>query len=176
MRLLICAILLIGLHAPVEAAWREASSANFIVYSDGKETDLVSFTQRVEKFDQVLRIMCGLHEPPAPVKVQIYLVSGMRAVQELEPSHTSTVAGFYSSAPDGAIAVVDRDPATNKFQLDGQTILFHEYSHHFMMQYFPVAYPDWYREGFAEYFATTQIHTDGSVEVGRAEWARLPTL
>jgi len=46
--------------APARAGWREASSDNFIVYSDGGESALVNFTQRAEKFDQLLRNMTGL--------------------------------------------------------------------------------------------------------------------
>ena len=40
------------------------------------EAELVNFTQRVEKFDQVLRIMTRLKQPATLVKARIYLVSG----------------------------------------------------------------------------------------------------
>ena len=36
-------------------------------------------------------------------------------------------------------------------------MLFHEYAHHFMWQYAANAYPAWYIEGFAEYFATARF-------------------
>ncbi len=75
------------LAAPAQAAWKEASSDNFIVYSDGSETELVNFTQRVERFDRVLRIMTGLQQPPAPVKVRIYLVDNDSVVREMDFRH-----------------------------------------------------------------------------------------
>jgi hypothetical protein len=175
MRLLVCVVIFFVLTAPARAAWKEATSDNFIVYSDGREAELVSFTQRVEKFDQVLRIMSGLKQPPTPVKVRIYLVSGDNVVRELDPRHRP-LAGLYTSRIDGGVAIVDRDRARSEFASDGETVLYHEYSHHFMAQYFPSAYPVWYQEGFAEYFASTAFHKDGSIDVGRIEMSRLPAL
>jgi hypothetical protein len=175
MRILAYLVIFLVMTTSARAAWREASSDNFIVYSDGSESELVSFTQRVEKIDQILRIMCGLHRPPAPVKVRIYLVSGEQAVQDLELTHRPVV-GFYISRVSGGVAIADRDRASSQFDMDGQTVLYHEYTHHFMAQYAPSAYPVWYQEGFAEYFASTVIKTDGTVEVGRIETTRLPAL
>ncbi len=175
MRLWVCVVIFFALTAPAQAAWKEATSENFIVYSDGGEPELVSFTQRVEKFDQVLRIMTGLKQPPTPVKVRIYLVAGSDGVRELDPRHRP-IAGLYTSRIAGGFALVDRERARNKFSTDGETVLYHEYSHHFMAQYFPNAYPVWYQEGFAEYFASTAFNKDGSIDVGRIEMTDLPAL
>jgi hypothetical protein len=165
----------LAIMAPARAAWKEATSDNFIVYSDGSENELVKFTQRVERFDQVLRIMTGLHQPPAPVKVRIYLVDGDDVVREMDIGHRH-LAGFYTARIGGGLAIVDRDRASNEFATDGETVLYHEYSHHYMAQYFPAAYPIWYQEGFAEYFASTKFGKDGIAEVGKAEMPRLPAL
>jgi hypothetical protein len=176
MRLLLCLVVCFVLTAPAQAAWKEATSDNFIVYSDGLEAELVGFTQRVEKFDRLMRIMTGLNQPPAPVKVRIYLVGGDDEVRALEPHHRPQIAGFYTSLLDGGVAIVDRDRARSKFSLDGETVLYHEYSHHFMAQYSPIAYPAWYQEGFAEYYAATAINEDGTIEVGRLAMSRWPVL
>lgn len=52
--------------------------------------------------------------------------------------------------------------------------LFHEYAHHFMMQYFPAAYPPWYVEGFAEFMMNTRIDGPvieyGGIADDRARW------
>jgi hypothetical protein len=174
---LVLAFLCLILTTAVQAAtWREATSDNFVVYSDGSESDLVNFTQRVEKFDRVLRIMTGLTQPPAPVKVRIYLVDSASAVSAMEPNHISNIAGFYTFGPGGGIAVADRERAHYKFATDGESVLYHEYSHHYMAQYFPSAYPVWYQEGFADYFAATKFNQDGTVEVGNAQMDRLPAL
>ena len=175
MRWFVYIVTCLALAAPVQAAWKEATSDNFIVYSDGFETELVKFTQRVERFDRVLRIMTGLHQPPAPVKVRIYLVDGDDVVRDLDFHHRH-LAGFYASRIGGGIAIVDRTKARYEFSTDGETVLYHEYSHHYMAQYFPAAYPIWYQEGFAEYFASTKFGKDGVAEIGKAELPRLPTL
>lgn len=175
MRLLVCAVLAFVLTAPAQATWREATSDNFIVYSDGNQAALVSFTEQVEKFDQVLRIMTGLDKPPAPVKVRIYLVNGSSEVRELDPTHRPA-GGFYTPRIDGGIAVVSREQARNEYALSGPSILYHEYCHHYMAQYFPNAYPVWYQEGFAEYFGATAFNKDGTIDIGRVQMPRLPAL
>lgn len=54
----------------------------------------------------------------------------------------------------------------------GQQVLFHEYAHHFMFQNFPVTYPPWYSEGFAEYYGSTRILANDVVEVGHPQQGR----
>src|SRR5439155_10768044 len=41
-----------------------------------------------------------------------------------------------------------------------------EYSHHFAFSNFPIAYPKWFSEGFAEFNATAEFAPDGSVLIG----------
>ena len=129
LQLLVCVALTFALTGPARATWREATSDNFVVYSDGNPAALVSFTEQVEKFDQVLRIMTGLDKPPPPVKVRIYLVDGSSGVRELDPTHRP-VAGFYRAHIEGGIAVVNREPARGEFSLSGQSVLYHEYCNH----------------------------------------------
>lgn len=175
LQLLVCVALTFALTGPARATWREATSDNFVVYSDGNPAALVSFTEQVEKFDQVLRIMTGLDKPPPPVKVRIYLVDGSSGVRELDPTHRP-VAGFYRAHIEGGIAVVNREPARGEFSLSGQSVLYHEYCHHYMAQYFTNAYPVWYQEGFAEYFGATVFDKDGTIEIGRIQEPRVPAL
>jgi tetratricopeptide (TPR) repeat protein len=60
------------------------------------------------------------------------------------------------------------DARTARFEaeMDAESILLHEYSHHFMYQYFPATYPAWYSEGFAEFWGATDILANDVVEVG----------
>ena len=41
--------------------------------------------------------------------------------------------------------------------LHAQTILFHEYGHHFLLGSYLLAYPAWFSEGYAEFVSTAQI-------------------
>jgi tetratricopeptide (TPR) repeat protein len=57
-----------------------------------------------------------------------------------------------------------------------ETILLHEYSHHFLLQNFAAAYPPWFVEGFAEFYATTVINRDGSATIGGIPLFRVQSL
>ncbi|WP_380875320.1 hypothetical protein ACFB49_04180 [Sphingomonas sp. DBB INV C78] len=147
---------------PAQARWLQAETANFRIYSEGSEAQLRKFAVMLEDYDQVLRMMTGGTAQPAPAKLDIYLVSGTGQLRIIRPV-VQSVAGFYM-ARWGSIAAfaIRRDG----IGLGGEDVLLHEYAHHFMMQYYPVAYPVWYVEGFAEFMMTANL-TDSSIEVGR---------
>jgi hypothetical protein len=54
----------------------------------------------------------------------------------------------------------------------GDDAVLHEYVHHFMLRYYPSAYPAWLVEGYAEYYMTADLGlqrlTVGGVNAGRA--------
>lgn len=100
----------------------------------------------------------------------------MNDVQEaLYGGHSGNVAGYYSDNIDGSYAVSHRTQGRRE-DLNPQAVLFHEYGHHFMYRYFPFAYPGWYREGFAEYYATTTFDEEGNWTYGRPPLYRGSTL
>ena len=53
------------------AGWREATTDNYVIYSEGSRDSLLRFAERVEQFDQVLRLMTGIQRPPSPIKLRI---------------------------------------------------------------------------------------------------------
>ena len=61
-------------------------------------------------------------------------------------------------------------------EIDPESVLFHEYTHHFTFQYFPAAYPVWYSEGFAEFWGSTASSPDDVVEVGAPANHRFSTF
>jgi hypothetical protein len=171
-----CTLALLVLATPALATWRQASTDKFIVYSDGAEKDLVEFVERADKFDQVLRLVTGFKGEPSPVKVRIYLVDSDQTVRRLHPWHLQNLAGFYNTTLSGGIGVAVRTRAFRDYQLDGETVLCHEYVHYFMAQYFPFAYPHWYQEGVAELFANTQFEKNGHIRVGASAQYRMYDL
>jgi hypothetical protein len=54
-------------------------------------------------------------------------------------------------------------------------ILFHEYGHHFMWQNTVNAYPAWYVEGWADYFATVRF-SERHIDIGNFDPGRARTL
>jgi tetratricopeptide (TPR) repeat protein len=155
--------LLIVPAAAAQAEWKEATSTNFIVYSEGSEAQLRAFTTKLEKFDKVLRTFHKVTAPPAPVKLKVYLLPDIGAVGKM--AGNEGVAGYYITDARSPMMVGTRGSASTA-GIEAESILLHEYTHHFMYEYFPGTYPTWYSEGFAEFWGSTNILAGDVVEVG----------
>lgn len=159
--------------AAAQAKWLRAESPRFIVYSDRGEAALRDYVIQMETFDSVLRFRHGLPEAGVPPrKLPIYLVRDRDDLQRTWNGAGDAVAGYYS--PGGgdtfAVAVLEAGSAD-----DDSVTIRHEYTHHFMLQNFPSAYPAWMVEGYAEYYSMTRIKGD-FVEVGRVNTWRSDEL
>ncbi|MBN8502567.1 MAG: hypothetical protein J0M19_15675 [Sphingomonadales bacterium] len=167
MRILLAAALFASSTPAFSAVWREADTTHFKIVSAGDEKGLLKFASRLETFHTLLRLATGANEADKPiVKVRVYLVSSIGDVQRLYGNSNGDVAGFYSPRVDGAFAVVPRSTGDGIFT--GQLVLFHEYAHHYMLQYTPAAYPSWYVEGFAEIASTASFERAGAITFGKA--------
>lgn len=166
--------LLMCLPAAARAEWKEATTANFIVYSKGGEAQLVEFATKLEKFNYVLRAYHSVTAPPSPIKLKVYLFPNVAAVGKMAGG--DGVAGYYIRSARGLMMVGSRNRPKGSVNarngpdyvdIDSESILLHEYTHHFMYQYFPATYPTWYSEGFAEFWGATNILANDVVEVGQ---------
>jgi hypothetical protein len=164
---------------PVRAEWRKAETAHFIVYGNVSERQIRTYAQKAERFDSLLRAYYPIvvdHEIP---KLEIFLADGSADMNRAAPGISSSVAGYYTPNNGRIHAVVNTDA------ISGDTVLFHEYAHHFMFQMRSNAYPSWFVEGFAEYYGTAEVKPDrirfGGFEPGRVwvlnqganTWARM---
>jgi hypothetical protein len=150
-----------------EARWLKAESPHFVVYAEGDQQILRDYVERLEVFDAVLRYR---HGPPAsgPVRrLPIYVVSD-DALRRVSPKLPRDVAGFYTAGEKDIFAVSRRERGSDR-------VVQHEYVHHFMLQYFPFAYPAWLTEGYAEYWMTTESDAKG-VQIGTHTPARTSWL
>lgn len=167
MRIVFGLAMLLTASPVYSAVWREAETTHFRIVSSGDEKNLQKFAERLEHFHTLLRLATGANEANKPVvKVRVYLVPSVGDVKRLYGNLNSDVAGFYSPREDGAIAVVPRNTGDGIFT--GQLVLFHEYAHHYMLQYTPAAYPSWYVEGFAEIASTASFERKGAITFGKA--------
>ena len=149
--------------APAGAAWRKAESPHFIVYSEGSEANLHRFAQQLERFDGLLRMLSpSAVEASSPLKLQIFMIETAGRLERL--TGNPSVAGFYRATVEGPIAVAPAETGVREFT--PEVILFHEYAHHFMFQNFTAAYPGWFVEGYAEFYATARIEPDGTIRIG----------
>ncbi|MCI4590254.1 hypothetical protein MOK15_09110 [Sphingobium sp. BYY-5] len=157
-----------------QAAWWQAQSRHFTVYSEGRDETLRNFAERLEKFDYLLRTVTGVTDPDRGSPVKVYLLSSEDKVKSL--ARNRNIGGFYTTSDRTAFAVLSRERKSNQFDFGAEEILFHEYTHHFMLHHFPAAYPAWYVEGFAEFFSVVKFPKDGSIEFGHIPMARAPGL
>ena len=155
---------------PAQAAWHRAESRNFIVFAESSEAELRGTVAMLEDYAQLLRSLTQTRTPPSPNRLRIYLVRGpgeLRQVRQLPRE----ARGVYISGAEGIAAVADMRGALGT----PMAVLFHEYAHHFMMQYHGRVYPPWYVEGFAEYMMTARF-TDRAIEFGHADPFRVRML
>lgn len=178
MRNLKIAVALAFASAPTAAyaEWWEARSDHFIVFAEGKEADTKAFAERLERFDNALRYLQKLpigKPVPDAAKVTVYRFGDTFDIGRLAGGRS--VAGFY--IPRAARPVVFtpakeerqlavRERADPKTLLKPEVVLFHEYTHHFMLRNFNAAYPSWYVEGFAELNSTIDLRDNGSFALG----------
>ncbi|KQN39369.1 hypothetical protein ASG37_07280 [Sphingomonas sp. Leaf407] len=151
-----------------QAEWQEASSDHFTVYSDDKPANVARFAERLERFDKTLRMLTSI--PATPVspanRVTVYVVNDTSTVAKL--SGSANVAGFYIPRAGGSLAIVPKSAGQSADDLSEEQVLFHEYTHHFMLSnWADGAFPAWFVEGFAEFFAPTRIRANDSIEVAR---------
>jgi hypothetical protein len=161
--------------------WRRAETEHFIFFSDGSEKALREDAIKLERFDKLMRLLTKIGDDQGQVKLTVYFVSSASRVQSLYPGPVKSIAGFYATSPGGVLAVVPRtaeayNGGSNKYAEIEDVILFHEYAHHLMLQYFPAAYPAWYVEGFAEFIGNTRVENDGIIKYGMPNISRAPSL
>ena len=173
------------------AAWQEADSKHFVVLSNDDSQHLQKYAEQLERFDKAMRLLRGVGDPPVSTinRVTVYIV---RDANEIESLSSYGVRGFYRADISGPVAFVPREGPSKSsvsgsrlftgttggaFDLDSDSVLRHEYSHHFMFDNFPsMALPFWFVEGFAEFHATAIFNNDGSVTFGAPPTYRASAL
>jgi hypothetical protein len=165
-----------------EGRWLRAESPQFVVYGEDDEASLVAAVRDLEALDGLLRRMTQTNAPPSPVRLEVYLFKNRRRLDVLWPNASQNYAGFYTARPDLIAAFNDYSDgestgrgAADREEGYGKIVLYHEYAHHFMYQYFSNAYPGWYTEGFADYISNTRF-VQGRIEVGRVPGVRASWL
>ncbi len=158
-----------------QARWLKAESPLFAIYSEGGEKELRNYTQRLEEYDGLLRTMTGTTAAPSPNKLTIYLVRNNAQLREISAHAGPDVQGLYLALTSGTLAIAVREDIGSSKWLSAQSIMFHEYTHHFVYQYYPAQYPQWTSEGLAEYFSSVKFKPE-TIEVGQFQLARVYPL
>jgi len=176
------AVAALSLPSVAMAEWWEARTDHFIVYSESSAKDAKSFAERLERYDRALRSLQNIKADSQEAdwsRVTVFRTGDIDTMGRL--AGTQGVAGFYIPRHSGPVAFTPAKSeriekgaanADRRTDLDPQTVLFHEYAHHFMYRHFSAAYPSWYREGFAEAYSTIDLRDDGSFHLGNAPQSR----
>jgi hypothetical protein len=182
-RLFFLAALMIS--GTAQAEWHEATSNNFVVYSEGTAQDAQDFAAKLERFHFVLRTLLHVTSAHSPVKLRVFLLADQNAV--MRSAGGASVAGYYNPGARGLMLVGTRShlPPGNRASrvaaaavndIDPESVLLHEYTHHFTFEYFPATYPVWYSEGFAEFWGATKLLPNDVVEIGAPAEHRFSTF
>lgn len=150
---------------PAAAAWMRAETAHFVVYSDDSEDAVRRAAVNLETFDGVLRRFHATAEQDGAGsnKLTVFVVDNVDAVQRL-CGRCPDVYGFYSGRASGSVAFTPRRSGMNeRTGLGAQTVLYHEYAHHFLFENYAMAYPAWFSEGYAEFASTFQRGAKGLI-------------
>lgn len=153
---------------PARAAWFEATTTHFVVDADAPEARVKDFASRLERFDAALRLLYNVADDPSRKSNRVRVFATDRStIVDLCHGCPSQVAGFYNPHAGGSVIFTGSlESGQNRYVLNSQTILLHEYSHHFMYSNYPIAYPLWYSEGFAEFNSNVDFREDGSIDFG----------
>jgi tetratricopeptide (TPR) repeat protein len=156
----------------------QGESENFIVYMDDRPNDVRRLSERLERFNYVMRTLQNVAADPSPVKLRVFVVRSTRRVQSLLDGRAGeNTTGIYIPTTRGPYTIVpERTQNRGRFSIRSEEILFHEYAHHFMLQYYPANYPGWYVEGFAEFWSMIRLRPNNRVELGRPASGRAPDL
>lgn len=169
MRLWVAVLVSILLVTPAQARWLQAESEHFVIYAEDSEKDLRHFAEMLERYHVALEKLTGNKmAPPSPTnRVTIFVLGSERAVRKVYGSDNRFVAGFYRPRAGATRAFVPRLRRSSGEPDISQTVLLHEYAHHFLISTSRFAMPRWLGEGLAEFFASAKLLGDGSLQIGR---------
>lgn len=154
--------------------WHEVRTEHFVVRTNAERDRAVALATNLEKYRFTVGYLSGLDTrdvPSVPVTVYAYKTTD----EYLEATRAYGTAGFYSARQAGPISALTLEDGEEDWDLSGERILFHEYTHHILHQYSPMEYPRWYDEGFAEFMATMEFEGDYAL-IGKPALHRVPLL
>lgn len=156
--------------ACAHAKWREAQSDHFVVFADQSEKDILRFSEFLERYHAAMALLLerGSTVPSPSNRVTVFVVGSDDEVRKLHGGKSDYVGGFYIPRPGGSLAIVPK-VISGTGDLDwSMVVLLHEYAHHFLVTSSAAAYPRWFNEGAAEFFASSRFGSDGGISIGRA--------
>ncbi|MDR0781018.1 MAG: DUF1570 domain-containing protein [Pseudomonadales bacterium] len=169
LRVLLAGIAL--LHSSLTfATWREASSEHFVIYADENEFNLWTFSEKMERYHKAITVLFpAQQEVPSPSnRLTVYAI-GDRAQARKVLGGNTTVVGFYVPRAGGSTAFI---PPIGASKMDAislsEFMLRQTYALHFKNENLDAMTPNWFTNGFIEYFSSTTFAPNGDIILGGA--------
>ncbi|WP_448657711.1 hypothetical protein ACPVPU_09565 [Sphingomonas sp. CJ99] len=96
--------------------------------------------------------------------VQLQSLGGLTASEPTAPGQQAQVGNSFADQ-GGAVAQASVGEISSQMTVEGR--VYAAYARHFLMTYFPVAYPRWYLDGFGEIFADFHVDATGALVYGQ---------
>ncbi len=153
-----------------DPGWIEARTDHFIIYVKDDEAAARAFATRLEAFDAALRRLYDVPDDPDR-KANPVRIFALEPETYNDVCHCGGYAVGYYQGHAGTSSIFSMyvpkvDAKARPGDMTSQSVLLHEYGHHFMFSNFPMAFPVWYSEGFAEFNANVVFNADGSITIG----------
>ena len=157
---------------PAKAQWHEAQSDHFVIYAKDDAKDVEKFAILLERYHAAMQLLSGrdVAKPSPSNRVTVYVVGGESKIREM--ANSRQVAGFYIPRAGGSAAFVPTIRMNRNEPDFSQVVLLHEYAHHYLISSSRHAMPRWLSEGAAEFYASTRLMPDGTVQIGRPAYHR----
>ncbi|MEP2990213.1 MAG: DUF1570 domain-containing protein [Parasphingorhabdus sp.] len=180
MRFLFCLAVSIFLFSqPAHAVWHKAEGEHFVIYANQKASTVKLFAERLENFHAALAYIFD-KEPESPSesnRITIFVVNSTANVRKLGDLKSKYAAGVYLPSAGNIVAIVPSlKSGASKRVLGSDTILRHEYAHHFLFNVSNRSFPLWFQEGMAEFFASARHERNGTVVLGAPAFHRAHEL
>ncbi len=155
-----------------ESDWFRAESPHFIVYSDTKREHVNQLINKLERFDYLLRLYA---KPDASIdaepKLTLYYQSNIKDLKKIDKEQPSYAIGMYNSCTQGVQAFASHMyygtnhdvPLEKQPENEGLSYIFEAYARHFLYHHTDIRSPNWYIDGFAQYFANTRFSDSETV-------------
>jgi len=138
--------------------WHELRSADFVLYSRESEQNLEAFAVDLARYIAVVERLINSQPPKIPA--QLFLVED-RARELFIPRRN--VAGYVKHSLGGFSSFM----LGSTSHPDHRNLLLHEFTHYLHLRNSKLSYPNWYREGFAEFLGSIRTRDD-MMEIGSA--------
>ncbi len=153
--------------------WFKAESQHFIVYSNTQHKDVAGLLAKMERFWFTLRefTQVDLNPPADAPKMELYYLGDEHDLHAVDPEDPPYAIGLYSGCEDGsqgfgvhmyyqerAQTALEKQPEN-----EGLVYIFQAYARHFFYSHSSQRTPQWFIDGFSQYFSATRF--DGNTAV-----------